>query len=619
MTQTTKESVAARSELLDVLSDVKMKVQDKLGIVDFPIPQFVIIGKQSVGKSRLVEAFAGEQFNFVSGTLGSRRPTVLEFRNVQHGTSVWQVLNKVNNKWEIHKIDRVMELLADAHESLGKTVSKEPICVRIQSPHAVDMQIVDLPGFREFSLDKTKEDLAKEIETLNVSFMKDPRNVMICVEEAGDAANMATLGRCKQIDPSFERTVLVRNKLDKYYNDLNHENINAWLDGFGDLPPTLLKFTLTLPHWTDKDASGNLVPPPRPFVLLRGEMSDADSKELKSKGASEKYLSMIGFKNLSNFMERKIEIMFVEAINPILRKLREVKETQQAEVALRQNEMKDTNADSLINTIRDCGMSFAHALQYVMEGYVNSKVNRMTLEEELRQFWEWAEEEQHEYPLLPTEHFNSLDDYVGYMRDDAKVPAVDVAVNGGAMYRRIMIEVEIFLRFAEIASVATKEDVIQARGVSLGQLTWRDVIVKILTNAAHLPMRRRILYVANRIKWFFELQKDVILDFMAHVKGSPDEHLYSALYSKHVQLMRSNELIKKLVFHAYDQVIERQMAVYLELFHSTMSSTFSNPWVFLKKASASIEVVDFEQVRCMCVRVCVRVCVPTRVYYCLGF
>lgn len=73
------EAQAQRSELLDVLSDVKTRVQDKLGDVSFPLPQFILIGKQSVpvveiyvsfyqvGKSRLIESLAGEQFNFVSG------------------------------------------------------------------------------------------------------------------------------------------------------------------------------------------------------------------------------------------------------------------------------------------------------------------------------------------------------------------------------------------------------------------------------------------------------------------------------------------------------------------------------------------------------------------------
>ena len=42
--------------------------------------------------------------------------------------------------------------------------------------------------------------------------------------------------------------VLVRNKLDKYYNDLTRDNVNDWLQGFGDLPPNLKHFALTLPY-----------------------------------------------------------------------------------------------------------------------------------------------------------------------------------------------------------------------------------------------------------------------------------------------------------------------------------------------------------------------------------
>lgn len=42
------EGQAQRTELLDVLSEVKTKVQDKIGSVDFPLPQFILIGKQSV-------------------------------------------------------------------------------------------------------------------------------------------------------------------------------------------------------------------------------------------------------------------------------------------------------------------------------------------------------------------------------------------------------------------------------------------------------------------------------------------------------------------------------------------------------------------------------------------
>merc|ERR1719409_2025834 len=140
-------------------------------------------------------------------------------------------------------------MIGEAHESLGASVSDDAVYVRVESPVCVDMQIVDLPGFREFAADASKKALADQIEALNMRFMNDKRNVMLCVEEAGDAANLATLGRCKQVDPSFDRTVLIRNKLDKYYRDLTPQNINDWLSGFGDLPKTLKTFAVTLPHW----------------------------------------------------------------------------------------------------------------------------------------------------------------------------------------------------------------------------------------------------------------------------------------------------------------------------------------------------------------------------------
>ena len=56
----------------------------------------------------------------------------------------------------------------------------------------------------------------------------------------------------------------------------------------------------------------------------------------------------------------------------------------------------------------------------------------------------------------------------------------------------MMFEVEVFCRFAEICVETKKKDVIQARGVSMQSLTWRDVVVKLLSNEAHLPMKKRV-------------------------------------------------------------------------------------------------------------------------------
>jgi len=577
----------ARSELISVIGDVKARVQDKLGIVDFPLPQFILIGKQSVGKSRLTEALAGETFNFVSGTLGSRRPTVLEFRNVAScKTSRWFVRDRVTQQWVEHSIENVMKLVGEAHEELGENTSTEPVYVRLESANSVDLQVVDLPGFRDFALNASKQELSDKIEMMVTTFMKDKRNVMLCVEQANDAATMSTLAKCREIDPKFERTILIRSKLDKYYPDLNRENANQWVDGCDDLPGSLMRFSMTLPWWEE----GLACPPNgKSFVELREEMSIEDMRQMQSKGLGSQRMQAIGFKNFQTFMEGKIERMFGEAIGPVLTKLKKLQESTEQRKKELQLEFQQIDPERILSTTRDCGTSFATALTHVMEGVLRLTEGRMTLETELRTFHSHhkALGSSH-FDMLPSEDFEGLDDYIDYLRNDIQVGAFDVEVNGGAQFRRLMTEVEIFLRFSEISAETTKRDVIQARGVSMSSLTWRDVIVKLLSNEAHQPLQRRVKYVGERIRWFFERQKEPIIEFMDSLQGTPSANMYSPLYSKHVRLIKQNDAIKHLLFQTYDSACARQLDHFHALFENMLTSTFSNPWVFLKNHASML-------------------------------
>merc|ERR1719401_1117993 len=137
----------------------------------------------------------------------------------------------------------------------------------------------------------------------------------------------------------------------------------------------------------------------------------------------------------------------------------------------------------------------------------------------------------------PSEDFANLDDYIDYLRDGVMVPAFDVAVNGGAQFRRLLFETETFLRFSEIGIETKKRDVLQSCGIAMNSIGWREVVVKLLNHDAHLPLQQRVKYVGERIKWFFMQQKEPIVQFMSQLKGSPDEKLYSVMYSKNAQLL----------------------------------------------------------------------------------
>jgi len=96
-----------------------------------------------------------------------------------------------------------------------------------------------------------------------------------------------------------------------------------------------------------------------------------------------------------------------------------------------------------------------------------------------------------------------------------------------------------------------------------------------------------VQYVGERIKWFFEKQKEPVLEFMEKLEGTPNANLYSPLYPKHAKLIQQNEVIKQLVFQTFDKACARQLQQFVELFENMLTSTFSNPWVFLKTTSAA--------------------------------
>merc|ERR1711933_480375 len=65
---------------------------------------------------------------------------------------------------------------------------------------------------------------------------------------------------------------------------------------------------------------------------------------------------------------------------------------------------------------------------------------------------------------------------------------------------------------------------------------------------------------------------------------------------KHAKLIRQNQMIKHLVYQTYDDACNRQLKQFVELFSNMLTSTFSNPWTFLKGATVQpaglTEVVD---------------------------
>merc|ERR1711977_528945 len=79
---------------------------------------------------------------------------------------------------------------------------------------------------------------------------------------------------------------------------------------------------------------------------------------------------------------------------------------------------------------------------------------------------------------------------------------------------------------------------------------------------------------------------------MDNFEGTPSAKLYSPLYPKHVKLIKQNDMIRHLIFQTYDGAVKRQLNHFIELFDNMLTSTFANPWVFLRCATVSAQSLD---------------------------
>ncbi|XP_075973027.1 dynamin related protein 1 isoform X4 [Anticarsia gemmatalis] len=218
---------------MEALIPVINKLQDVFNTVGadaIQLPQIVVLGTQSSGKSSVIESLVGRSFLPRGPGIVTRRPLILqlvyapkdskEHRSAEEGTINLEEWGKfLHTKDKIYsdfdQIRQEVERETDRMAGSNKGICPEPISLKIYSTRVVNLTLVDLPGITKVPIGDQPEDIENQIRNLIIKHISNPNSIILAVTAANtDMATSEAIKMSKEVDPDGRRTLAVVTKLD---------------------------------------------------------------------------------------------------------------------------------------------------------------------------------------------------------------------------------------------------------------------------------------------------------------------------------------------------------------------------------------------------------------------
>ncbi|CAI9786205.1 unnamed protein product [Fraxinus pennsylvanica] len=188
----------------------------------FDAPAVLVVGHQTDGKSALVEALMGFQFNHVGGGTKTRRPITLHMKyNPDCHSPLCYLLAEsdpsVFQEKSLQEIQAYIEAENMRLEQEPYQFSSKEIIIRIKYKYCPNLTIIDTPGLIAPAPARKNRSLqaqAHAVESLVRAKMQHKEFIILCLEDCNDWSNATTRRIVMQIDPELSRTVVVSTKLD---------------------------------------------------------------------------------------------------------------------------------------------------------------------------------------------------------------------------------------------------------------------------------------------------------------------------------------------------------------------------------------------------------------------
>ncbi|KAK5193532.1 hypothetical protein LTR99_007084 [Exophiala xenobiotica] len=223
-------------ELLNIIDTLRSQ-----GISRYvDLPQLIVCGDQSSGKSSVLEAISGLRFptkdnlctRFATELILRRSPSPNVTVTIIPGQDRSEASAKTLSAFKSPStsIDEFAKIVNAAEKAMGldivtKVFSKDILRVELSGPNQPHLTLVDLPGIFWAGDQSQSDDDAALVRSLVESYMKKARSIILAVVSAkSDLAMQVITKLAREIDPHGDRTLGVITKPDLLFAGSDSEN-----------------------------------------------------------------------------------------------------------------------------------------------------------------------------------------------------------------------------------------------------------------------------------------------------------------------------------------------------------------------------------------------------------
>ncbi|KAE9544736.1 hypothetical protein AGLY_000278 [Aphis glycines] len=218
------------------LIQIVNKLQDVFSVVGeqqiIDIPQIVVVGTQSSGKSSVLESIVGRSFLPRGTGVVTRAPLVIQMiryteetkksmlmsNNIEDSENIteWvEFLHRPNAYYfDFNLVRNEIECRTNFLAGSNKGITNNQIILKIHT-NRYDLTFVDLPGITKVPVGDQPADIDEQIQKLIISYAEQSNSIILAVVTANtDPSTSESLQIAKKLDPDGIRTIAVVTKLD---------------------------------------------------------------------------------------------------------------------------------------------------------------------------------------------------------------------------------------------------------------------------------------------------------------------------------------------------------------------------------------------------------------------